>query len=167
MTPINPKKLLIGIAGGALFLLILFSISLPKDSKLFKSGEEIQELGRMIPTDSGQALNLLVEDQNKDFLMVRFEVDQKIIDSLNFTRTDITSACQAGAERAREYVEGFVYQESPQLKFIKGKAMLVIPVLVDSTHTNKMFIVGEVTKEGDSLPMRLTREETVTQLIKQ
>jgi hypothetical protein len=86
-------------------------------------------------------------------------VDARVIDSLGFTEEEVKNACSAGSDRARKYVETFVYKETPELKVVGGKPTIVMSVTIDPKVGNDMFISGEVTKGGQALPMMATIED--------
>lgn len=141
---------------GALLLVALFLFTLPKGARILRGGEKAT---KMIQTGDSYEVKVLAEDADRQYQVVEFKVDPRVVDSLGFTEKQVRDACSAGAERAREYVETFVYKGTPELKVVGGKPTIVMSVTIDPKVGNDMFISGEVTKGGQALPMMATIED--------
>lgn len=141
---------------GALLLVALFLFTLPKGSKILGGDKEVAKMTR---TGDAYEVTVLTEDADRQYQATKFKVDARVIDSLGFTEAEVKSACSAGADRARKYVETFVYKETPELKVVGGKPTIVMSVTIDPKVGNDMFISGEVTKGGQALPMMATIED--------
>lgn len=147
------KKVLISLGLGILFLGSLFVYS-AKESKFFT-----REVLQMTKEDSAYTVQTLTQEES-GFDVTNFSIDPRIVDSLHYTEREIRNSCSSASDRARKYIPTFVSNGTPRLDLIKGKVFATIPILVDSKTHNEMFIVGEVTREGKALPMRVVREVT-------
>lgn len=145
-----------GAGLGALLLAALFLFTLPKGSKILGGEKEVDKMTR---TGNSYEVKVLAKDADRQYQVVEFKVDPRVVDSLGFTEKQVRDACSAGAERARAYIETFVYKGTPELKVVGGKPTIVMPVTIDPKMGNDMFISGEATKGGQALPMMVTIED--------
>ena len=123
--------------------------------------KEQKDLAPMSKDDKNYSIQAQVQDESGEFQVISFSVDPAVVEELGFTETEVRNACEAAGGRARRYIESFVYNGTPELRSRDGNAVVVIPILVDSVDKTKMFISGKVTKSGQALPMRATREDEI------
>ena len=123
--------------------------------------KEQKDLAPMSKDDKNYSIQAQVQDESGEFQVISFSVDPAVVEELGFTETEVRNACEAAGGRARRYIESFVYNGTPELRSRDGNAVVVIPILVDNVDKTKMFISGKVTKSGQALPMRATREDEI------
>lgn len=123
--------------------------------------KEQKDLAPMSKDGKNYSIQAQVQDESGEFQVISFSVDPAVVEELGFTETEVRNACEAAGGRARRYIESFVYNGTPELRSRDGNAVVVIPILVDNIDKTKMFISGKVTKSGQALPMRATREDEI------
>lgn len=123
--------------------------------------KEQKDLSPMTKEGNGYSIQTQTQDESGEFRVISFKIDPAVVEELGFTEAEVRNACEAAGGRARKYIETFVYDGTPELRARDGNVIVVIPILVDNINKNKMFISGKVTKSGQSLPMRVTREDEI------
>jgi hypothetical protein len=147
----TPAK--IGI-GALITVVVLAFMFIPRDSKLF-TGEKKTS---MTQTGEGYSIPVLAEDETGGYTVAQFVIEDRVVDSLGFTEAEVKASCGAACDRARKMAPGFSYRETPRLQTVGNKTVAVIPAMMDQ---NQVFIVGEVTKSGQALPMRIVIPENL------
>lgn len=115
------------------------------------------ELAPMSKVGNYYIIQAQVQDETGGFKVVTFKVQRPIVDSLGFSESEVRNACEAAAGRARNYIETFIYNGTPELRSKDNVAIAFIPIIVGANNPAKMFITGKVTKAGEALPMRVSR----------
>lgn len=154
------KKRIIKIAGFTGIGVVILAIISYFAVDFVKKSNPSQKI-KMVKSERGYSIPVLIQNEKKEFDVINFKVEAKVVDSLGFTQEEVRNACSAGADRARNYLEEFIYNGTPEIKVMRGKTIVVIPMIVSKTNSNEMFIIGEVTKTGRSLSMRATIEPKI------
>jgi len=123
--------------------------------------KEQKELPPMSKDGDFYSIQAQAQDETGVFKVISFKIERGVIEDLGFTEEEARNACEAAGGSARKYIETFIYNGTPEIRMRDGEAVVVIPMIVGGSNPARMFISGKVTKSGQALPMRATREDEI------